>query len=395
MADTIKNNLKVAIKAESTEGTYEAPAAGTDFISPLADGLELTPVKELLERANLNSSIGKTKPRGGMKSVTASISVEAKAHGTAGSKPQYSPLIESALGTSRQNTTQVTTKASGNTATVLQIEDADISKFNIGDSILVRQSGAFHVSPITAKSTGAGTATITLLVAHPSGDMTDSVVVEKFSTFLTANSGHPSISISKYVESARLETAVGCKVTSMALNNFTTGQLADFSFGLEGMSFTQSLTAPSYTPSYDAALPPIVLSACVYVDGVKVPVNELSFSVENTLAFKTSTCSENGRISSRVSGRTITGSFNPYKQDDSIANFTKFNNETLFSVFGYMAIPTSTAGEFEDIVAFYMPNCMITELGEADQDGLLQETISFSANRGSDGSSEEMYLTFI
>lgn len=380
---------------EVTEGTYLTPSSAVAFISPLSDGLELTPAKELLERNNLNASIGKTKPRGGMKSVTASIGVEAKAHGTAGSAPEYGPLVKATLGSRRQNTTVVTSKASGNTATVLQIEDADITKFAVGDCILVKQSGAYHVSPVVSKTTGTGTASITLLVAHPSGDMTDSVTVEKFTTYLTANTGHPSLSISKYVESARLEQAAGCKVTSMALNNFTTGQLADWSFSLEGMSFAHSLTAPSYTPSFDSALPPIVLGACVYVDSTKVPVNEVSFSVENTLGWKTSTCDSNGRIASRMTARTVTGSFNPYKQDDSISNYTKFNSETSFSLFGFMAVPTSTTGEVEDVVAFYMPNCMITELGEADQDGLLQETISFSANRGAAGDTEEIYITFI
>jgi len=395
MADTIKNNIKLAIMEEVTEGTYLTPSSAAAFISPLSDGLELTPVKELLERSNLNSSIGKSKPRGGMRSVSASISVEAKAHGTAGSAPEYGPLVKAALGTSRSNTTVVTSKATGNTATVLQIEDADISKFLVGDIVLVKQSGAYHVSPVITVASGAGVAAITLLVAHPSGDMTDSVTIEKFITYLTANSGHKSISISKYVESARREYAAGCKVTSLNLNNFTTGQLADFSFSLDGMSFDHSLTAPSYTPSLNSALPPIVLGACVYVDGVKVPVNEVTLSVENSLAWKTSTCSEDGRIASRIASRSVTGSFNPYKQDDSVANFTKFDLETQFSLFGFMAVPTSTVGEVEDVVGFYMPNCMITEYTEADADGLLQENLSFSANRGITGETEELYITFI
>lgn len=395
MSDSIKNNTVVAVMTEVTEGTYLTPASGADFISPLSSGLELSPAKELVERTNLNSSIGKSKPRSGIKSVKASIAVEAKSHGTAGSAPEYGPLVKSAMGNSRQNTTVVTTKSSGNTATVLQIEDADISKFNIGDSILVKQSGAYHVTPITAKSTGTGTATITVLVAHPSGDFSDSVTIEKFTTYFTANTGHPTLSVSKYVESARREYAAGCRVASMALNNFATGKLADLSFNLEGLSFDHSLTAPSFTPVYDSALPPIVLSAVVYQDGVAVAVNEVSISLENSLAFKTSTASANGRISSRVAGRSIKGSINPYLQSDSVANYTKFNADTSFSVFGYMGIPTGVAGEFEDVVAFYMQSCMITELKIGDKDGMLQENLSFSANRGADGSLEELYLTFI
>jgi hypothetical protein len=395
MSDSIKNNVKVGVEIESTEGTYVAPQATTSYVSPLADGVEISMGKETLERNNLNSSIGKNTPRTGMRSVSGSLAVEAKAHGTAGSEPEYGPLLKAALGAVRQNTAVVTTKSSGNTATVLQIEDADIGNFAVGDIVMVKQSGAYHVSPITAVDTTGSAANVTMLVAHPSGDCTDSVTVEKFSTYYTANSGHPTLSISKYIEDARLEQATGCRVTSLALNNFSTGQLADFSFSFEGLDFSSSLTAPPYTPSYNSALPPVVLSAYVYVDGTAVAVNDISWSLENSVAFKTSTQSSSGRVSSRISERKVSGSFNPYKQDDSIANYTKFINNTEFSMFGYMAVPTSTAGEFEDVVAFYMPKCVITELSEGDKDGMLQENISFTAGRGTDGSSEEIYITTI
>lgn len=395
MSDTVKTKIKLGIMEESTEGTYLAPASASDFISPLADGLEISPAKELLTRNNLNNSIGKVTPRTGTKSVSGSIPVEAKAKGTAGGAPQYAPLLRSALGASRQNTTVITTKSSGNTATVLQIEDADISKLAVGDIILVKQSGAYHVTPITAKSTGTGTATATVLVAHPSGDFSDSVTIEKFSTYYTANSGHPTLSISKYVEDAVLEYAAGVRVKNLSLNNFSTGQLSDFKCQFEGLSFGRSLTAPPYTPTYDSALPPIVLSAYVYMDGTAVAVNELSFAVDNSLGFKTSTASSNGKIASRITSRSVTGSFNPYKQDDSISNFTKFNNNTEFSMFAYMGNPTATAGEFDGVVGFYLPKCIITDLAESDKDGLLQEAITFQASRGSDGASEELYIGII
>lgn len=395
MSDSVKNTIKIGIMEEVTEGTYLAPSSATKFVAPLADGMELTPAKELLERNVMTGSIGKVTPRTGMKSVSGSLSTEARSSGTTGQEPQFGPLMKAALGAVRTNTAVVTTKASGNTATVLQIDDADIAKFAVGDIVLVKQSGAYHVSPITAKSTGTGTATITMLVAHPSGDCTDSVTVDKFVTYYTANSGHPTLSISKYVEGARLEQAAGCRVKSMELSNFATGQLADFKFAFEGLSFDQSLTAPPFTASFDSALPPIVLSATVYMDGTAVAVNEMAFSLENTLAFKTSTASSNGKISSRITERKVSGSFNPYKQDNSVANYTKFNANTEFSVFGYMANPTSTAGQFDGVVAFYLPKCIITELGEADQDGLLQESISFQASRGSDGSTEELYIGLV
>ena len=113
------------------------------------------------------------------------------------------------------------------------------------------------------------------------------------------------------------------------------------------------------------------------------------------MGFKTSTCSSNGRISSRPTERTITGTFNPYKQDDDISICTKFECNEKFSLFGFAKLPNCPDnGEYDGVVAFYLPDCRITEITEADQDGLLQEEVSFQASRGHRGTDEELYLSF-
>lgn len=395
MGDTVKKNTAYAVKVEGTEGTYEAPASASDYVQVLADGAELNPSKELLERNIFTSSIGKTSPRVGMKQVSGTIPVEARAHSTEGAAPEYDALMRSALGSKRTISTTTTTKASGNTASVLQIEDADISKFNVGDIIMVKMDDAYHVSPISAVDDTASSANITLLVPHPSGDIDDSVVIAKSTTYIVADSGHPSLSISKYVEGAIREKAVGCKVTSMSLEGFATGQLPSFSFGFEGLDYAREVSAIPHTPSYDSALPPIVLDGRMYMDGSAIDINELTVELENTLAFKTSIAAENGRVASRPTERSITGSINPFKPDNSVANYTKYDANTAFSLFAYAKVPTSTAGEFGQVIAIYMPNCVITEMSEADQDGLLQDAITFSANRGSTGSVSEIYIAVI
>lgn len=396
MSIAIKTNTIVAIEEESTEGTYVTPSGAGSFLQVLKDGFEVKPTKDLVERNVFSGTIGKITPRTSGRNVTGTIPVEARAHSTAGHAPEFNSLMKAALGTRRQLTSTVTTKSSGNTATVLQIQDADIAGFNVGDIILVKMSGAYHVSPITAVDSSSGTANITLLVAHPSGDIDDSVVIEKFTTYLGAETGHPTLSVSKYVDSAVRETAVGCRVNSLSIEGWTTKQLPSFKFGFEGLDFTRSLTAPSYTPSYDSALPPILINAAIYQDGTALTtVNELKVDISNTLGFATAFTSSSGKISSRIVERSITGSFNPYKPTDSIANYTKFLNNTEFSLFAYCKNDSSTSGQFSNIVALYMPKCIITSLDEADADGLLQDSINFTASRGSTGSTNEIYISFI
>ena len=393
MGLTVKKNTAYAVEIESTEGVYKAPTGPSSFVQVLADGAELAPSKELLERNIFTASIGKTSPRTGQFQVTGSMPVECRASSTEGGAPEYDALMLSALGAKRQKSATTITKV-GNTASVLQIDDFDIGDFAVGDIVLIKEPGAFHVSPIKAVDDTQGAATITLLVPHPTG-ISSNAEIAKFTTYTVADSGHPSLSISKYLEGKVLEKAIGCRVNSMSLENFATGQLPSWSFGYEGLNFDRELTSIPYQPSYDTALPPIILDAKVFMDGQEILVNELSLTVENTLGFQTATSAPNGRIAGRATERTITGSFNPYKQDNSISNFTKYKQNTAFSLFAYAKVPTSTPGEFNQIVAIYMPNCLITELGEADQDGLLQETISFSANRGNSGNIPEIYISFI
>lgn len=398
MGLTVNKNTSIAITKEDTEGTYKAPGSSTDYVQTLAEGFELSPSKEVLERNIFTASVGRTSPRTGMFQASGTVPVEARANSTEGSAPEADKLLESAFGTKRQITAETTTRIDGedaNTDSILLIEDIDIGRFNIGDIVMIKQSGAYHVSPISAVDDTPGDAKITLLIPKSSGVFSPGVVISKSTIYTVADSNHPSLSISKYLENKILEYVTGSKVTSMSLENFTTGQIPNLSFGIEGLNYNRSVTANPFTPSYNQGLPPIMLDGRVYMNGIALCINEMTLSMENSLGFVTCITAENGRMSSRVTERVITGTFNPYKPDDSVENFTKFKNNTPFSLFVYGKVPTSTPGQFNGVVAIYMPNCLITELGETDQDGILQDSVTFSADRGVSGSIPEIYMAFI
>lgn len=394
MSDSRKSNTTIAVTIESVEGTYEVPSAGAEFIQVLEDGMEVTPAKDLLERNVLNSSIGRSTARTGTRSVTAALPVEFKAGSTEGAAPEYDALLRSALGSVRSNASSVSSEGvNTNTDSRIYLADGEAANFEIGDIITIQTAGAYHTSPITAKSETLGANYIDILVADPNGAIADGTSISAFTTYVTADSGHPALSISKYIENARIEKAIGCKVSNMSLNNFSTGQLADFSFALEGLSYKHELGSEPVTPSYDSSTPPVILSACVYVNGTLLDVSDISWSLENTMGFKNVTCNPNGRKSSIVTSRGVTGTFTPYKQSDNIDMYTRFDENTEFSVFASAAIPGAD-GEYSEVISFYMPKCIISTYTEADSDGLLQESVAFVAGRGNDGSEEEIYISY-
>ena len=396
MAIAVRDNTSFAVEIEDTEGTYKAPQSADSYVQVLKDGSEMTRSQELLQREIFTGSIGKTQSRLGTRSVSGAMPVELRSGDTEGAAPEADKLYTSALG--GKKTRAAVTTGTGNTDTVLQIDDLDISEFSVYDIVLVKEAGSFELSWVSAVDTTPAAANITLgkqLGFTPS----DNVEIAAVTQYSTANSGHPALSISKYIEDAKLEQAVGCKVTSMSVENFTTGQIPNVNFGFEGLTFDSSLTANPFTPDYDDALPPIALRACLSQDGTNVQVNNFTLSLENTLGFVTSTCSENGRISSRVTERSITGSFNPYKTDDSLTQFDKFKCNVPYTLFIYAFNPILDAnceftGEFSNAVAILLTNCITTELGESDADGLLVEDVTFDATRGPSGTDEEMKIAF-
>lgn len=381
MSYTIKNNSKVAIK-EATEGIYAAPDTGTDFVQVLADGLEITPAREVLERNVLGTGLGKVAPRAGLKSVSGSIPVEMKAGSTAGSEPEYGLLLESLMGSKRSSISIVT--GLGHTTSLIYLSDT--SNLSLGDTVTIQEVGAYHSSPIKAI---VDNTSIELLIPMPQVPA-DNVAIEAFVTYACAESGHPSFSLTKYVENAVKEIATGCKVSSMSLDSFSTAQIASFNFGFEGLDFGRSLEAPGYAPSFDTSETPTIINAKLFQNGNEVELNEFSFSIENTLGFIQNF--DKGKTSSRITARSVSGSMNPFKRADNISNFNMFDKNEAFSLFISVANPTATEGEKHQSVSFYLPYCKVTTLSEGDNDGVLVEQLEFSANT-ENGELAEVYIT--
>ena len=44
-------------------------------------------------------------------------------------------------------------------------------------------------------------------------------------------------------------------------------------FSLEGLDFDREDGAPLFTPSFDLAQPPVVLSSCIFVNGIQRDMN--------------------------------------------------------------------------------------------------------------------------
>jgi hypothetical protein len=392
-----KSKSSVWVKEEVTEGTYVAPTSANDALEVIEDGLEFNYTKETIERDNLTSTIEKVATRTGLASVAGSIGIENRAHPTEGEAPYADLLFKSLLGGKRQLTAPVTSKAAGHTSTTIEIEDADIGDFVVNGVYLFKISTGYEVRPVTEIDDTIGAAKITVAVAFEAGAPTGAIVIAKMTQYYF-NEGAPTLSVTHYLGGEIEERNSGLRCISASLENWSTAQLANWNFSMEGLTQTRSVASPAFTPAFDSSsLPPVLVGACVYFGEpgsmLELQYNELSLTLENTKADILSACSPSGKIGSRFTEFKTTGSFVPYMEDDDVVRFGNFDMNDTVSIFGFAKNPGMVSGQDLQWVAFWIPNAKITEIPAADQDGILTDSISFQSFR--EAGNDTVFLSFI
>jgi len=384
----VKGESSLFIEIETTEGNYSSPSGASSAIEVLEDGLEFSYSRDEIERNTLTSTIESAAPRLGLKQISGTIPTEFKANGSQGEAPREDKLYRSLLGARRQITSEQTSDNTTHTSTIIYF--ADTSAFSVGDIVLIKEAGAYEVRPISAINENVS---ITLAVALENGAPSAEVVVAKTSVYYHDDNA-PTLSATHYLGGKIEEQIDGLRCVSANIENWSTASVATVTFNVEGLELNRVVNTPAYSPDFsNDALPPVLLNACIWLNGVKLQYNEFSLSIENTKAELLSACSNSGKISSRFTNLSVSGSINPYMEDDDVARFDSFNNNDTVSIFGYAYNPSGVDGEFQDIVSFYLPQCKITELPTGDQDGIITDSISFKAFRGN--GNDTVFLGFI
>jgi len=391
----VKDDGSVFIEKEAVEGAYEAEASGSSSVGVLSDGLDFVPTKETLERNNRTSTVETVVSRTGQKSMAGSVPTEFKAGPLEGDEPETASLYEALLG--GKDLLVERTSLLGNSTTEIFLATGEELQYKKGHIVKVKQSdivGEDHVSPIVSVSSVFGLESITLLIPYGVA-FSDNVKVAK-STQFYHKSGAPTLSITNYLGGSIREKAIGMRPVSAELSNFSTGQLPEFSFSLEGLDFDRKVGTPLFTPIYDednGAEPPVVLCSKIYKDSTELTINSLTISISNTLGFLTSTASKSGKISSRITKMSCGFTINPYMEDNDVDLFSIFEGNGGFSIFGSSHNFGASQDIHNQVVAFYMPNCRIPEISTGDEDGILTDAINGTAHRGT--GNDTIFLAFI
>jgi len=375
----VTNESTVALVAEVTEGTYVAPSASTDYVEVL-EGAEFNKTREELTRNTLGGSVEAEASRVGIAEATGTVGVELKASETEGDATQsLDVLMRSLLGGKRQITADQTSDAATHTSTV--IDFADTSDFSVGDIVLIKEAGAYEVRPIASIQTDTS---ITLAFALDNGAPSSEVVIAQATNYFSDTSNAITFSAEHNLGTQAIKQKVrGLRAASGSISNWSVGQLPQMEFGLQGLDLDRVDENASFSPNFTAdALPPVTLSACVWLSGAKLSYTEASLNIENTINYIQDACDADGRIGSRITEQATSFTFNPYLQDNSTAEaWDKFNANDDVSVFGYAYNESGVTGELENVVAFWIPQAKIIAAPVADVDGIIAESVEIKAHR--------------
>lgn len=227
----VNRSSVLALKVESTEGTPVVPTGATSYI-PIEDDVAMEPGLDVLENAELKSSIGKSKSILGLENPTANFSLYLKASAVEGQAPSYGDLLEAAFGAESLIVTERDT-VSGSSTTVVNVNTGEGAEFERGDALLIKDAtNGYSIRPVKSISSDALTLGFAVSVAPATG-----VNLGKSVTYKPASSGHQTLSIWHYIgNGGAVQLMAGSRVTDLSIS-FAAGELINASYSLEGVGY--------------------------------------------------------------------------------------------------------------------------------------------------------------
>lgn len=246
-----------AFSEETTEGTYLNPTAAQ--FTAIREGSILTGAVETTDSDEIVNSIGQSKSFVTKEAPTGSISKYLKTSGVVGQAPDYSVLIESAIGDVVANATEysVTTGSTAGTATVrgtLAMASSQEANFSLGQALLIKDGTNNYAVRNAYYPIGSGVIPMSFNLANAPAS---GVGLGKAVFYAPQNTDHKTFTAHAYQASAAtsaLHQAIsGCRTTSMTFD-FPVNELSSVQFEIGGIKYfynpltvTSSLTYIDFT----------------------------------------------------------------------------------------------------------------------------------------------------
>jgi len=190
-------------------------------------------------------------------------------------------------------------------------------------------------------------------------------------TYLPASSAHSSLSMYVFED--------GLRYIVTGARGAVTASLATANAGKLSFTFTGHLTGPAdvalAAPTYNSAVPPVLISVPFSVDSYSAVISKLDFDMGLEVARPDNIAAADGYGQIQIIGRAITGSFDP--EATLVAAYdwiTKWKSSASYAL--TTGLIGATAGNRYTIS---MPAVVYSEVASGDREGILTREVKFQA----------------
>lgn len=231
MTSILTRSSVLAIKKETTEGTPVLPTSASDYVA-LQDDFSAAPSFDVLENAELKSSIGAAKPILGAENPTMSFSHYLRSSGVVAQAPNYGLLLESCLGATTIASTEYDT-VSGSTVGVIKVNTGEGATLQRGEALLIKDgTNGYRIRCIDSISSDDLTIGFQVPAAPASG-----VNLGRAVLYYPANSAHPTLTLWHYLgNGGAIQMVSGGRVTSLTFD-ISAGELINGSYDIEAIGY--------------------------------------------------------------------------------------------------------------------------------------------------------------
>lgn len=188
---------------------------------------------------------------------------------------------------------------------------------------------------------------------------------------VSAQESHESLTLYYYVD-GMLHKVLGCR--GRVTGNLEAGNIGKLNFSFIGHP-EAAVDATLVTPTYDSAVPPVYVNAPFAIGGYAAVIASLAFDAGLTVATPPNPAAANGYGQIRITGRNITGSFDPEAVLVATHDFLgKWRSGAL------MALDTGViGGTAGNRYRLQLPKVYYRELAPGDRDGLRTFQVGYGA----------------
>ena len=212
----------------------------------------------------------------------------------------------------------------------------------------------------------------------------ETIVPSTSVTYEPVSTGHESATVYYYRDGKQF-ILTGCRGSVSV--TMEAGGIMKFAFTITGHVNTDA-DVPMVAPTYNATIPPALVSGAFTIDGFSAKIMSLNFDMANALAMSPDISAADGYGEIYITKHAPVGSFDPEEElvadEDFIGNFESG---------AAMALATGTFGSVGNQIAVNMPAVTYTDASNAERDGITVLELPFMAADSSGDDSVSIVFT--